>query len=85
MPLACKIASYISYPAYRVSHVYTCAVTYPIVSDYTPCQDKLQHCHVPYSSGRHFPIKVGSDAVTCPMPPDLTSQLRWAPTLPHIL
>jgi hypothetical protein len=42
-------------------------------------------CYVPYSSGPHLPVKVGSDAVTCPMASDLTSQLRWAPTLSRVL
>jgi hypothetical protein len=42
-------------------------------------------CHVPYSSEPHFPVKVGSDAVTCPMASDLISQLRWAPALSRVL
>jgi hypothetical protein len=45
----------------------------------------LRRCHVPYSSRPCLPFKVGSDAATCPMPLDLTSQLRWAPAVSCVI
>jgi hypothetical protein len=43
------------------------------------------HCHVPCGSGPHLPAEVGSSAAMCPMAPDHTSWLRWAPVLPGAL
>jgi hypothetical protein len=40
---------------------------------------------VSYGSGPRLSTEVGSNAATCPMTLDLTSQLRWAPALPHVL
>jgi hypothetical protein len=45
----------------------------------------LQRCQMFYGSGSRLSAKVGSDAATCPMPLDLTSQLRWTPTLPYVI
>jgi hypothetical protein len=50
-----------------------------------PSWGGLQRCHMSYCSGPHLPTKVGFDAATCPMAPDLASLLRWALTLPHVL
>jgi hypothetical protein len=41
-------------------------------------------CHVPYSSGPHLPVDVGSDAITCPATPYLTFLSRWALILPRV-
>jgi hypothetical protein len=41
----------------------------------------LRRCHVPHGSRPRLQAKVGSSAVTCPMASDLTTRLRWAPTL----
>jgi hypothetical protein len=43
------------------------------------------HCHMLYGSGPRLPVELGSNAATCPMAPDLASQLRWAPTLPRVI
>jgi hypothetical protein len=40
---------------------------------------------VSYGSGSRLSAKLGSGIATCPMSLDLTSQLRWAPALPHVL
>jgi hypothetical protein len=48
------------------------------------CQCGLQRCHVSSGSGPRHPVKVGSDAITCPVAPDHTTLLRWAPMLPRV-
>jgi hypothetical protein len=40
---------------------------------------------VPYGFGPRLPAEVGSSAATCPMAPDLTSRLMWAPMLSRVL
>jgi hypothetical protein len=50
-----------------------------------PCQGGLRRCHMSYDFGLRLSVEVGSDAATCPMTPDLTSRLRWAPVLPCVL
>jgi hypothetical protein len=42
-------------------------------------------CHVSYGFGPRLSAEMGSGATTCPMAPDLTSRLRWAPALPYAL
>jgi hypothetical protein len=43
------------------------------------------HCHVSNGSRPRLPAEVGSSAATCPMALELTSQLRWALTLPLVI
>jgi hypothetical protein len=50
-----------------------------------PYQGGLRRCHVSYDSGPRLLTEVGSGAAMCPMTLYLTSRLRWAPVLPHIL
>jgi hypothetical protein len=50
-----------------------------------PYQGGLRHCHVSYGSRPHVLVEVGSDTGMCPAILDLTSRLRWAPMLPHVL
>jgi hypothetical protein len=40
------------------------------------------HCHMPYGSGPHLPVEIGSGIAMCPMAPELASWLRWALALP---
>jgi hypothetical protein len=40
---------------------------------------------VSFVSEPHLPAEVGSGTAKCPMGPDLTSQLRWAPVQPCVL
>jgi hypothetical protein len=40
---------------------------------------------VHYSSGPHLLDEVGSGVAMCPVALDLTSRLRWALVLPHVL
>jgi hypothetical protein len=51
----------------------------------TPCQGVHQRYHISYGSGPHLPAEVGSGVATCPMAPDLTSWLWWAPSLLRVL
>jgi hypothetical protein len=51
----------------------------------TPCQCGLRRCHMSYGSRPHLPAKVVSDSATCPMALDLSSRLRQALVLPHVL
>jgi hypothetical protein len=50
-----------------------------------PSWGGLRCCHVSYSSRPRLLTEVGSDPATCPMAPDIASQLRWAPVLPRVL
>jgi hypothetical protein len=50
-----------------------------------PCWGGFRCYHVPYGFRPRLPTQVGSDAAMCPMTSDLTSRLRWAPTLPRVL
>jgi hypothetical protein len=45
----------------------------------------FQCCHVSYSSEARLSAEVGSDAATYPTALDLTSRLRWDPSLPQVL
>jgi hypothetical protein len=45
----------------------------------------FQRYHVCYSNRPHLLAEVGSGAVTCPMPLDLASRLRWTPVLSRVL
>jgi hypothetical protein len=41
-------------------------------------------CHVFYGSEPRLPVKLGSDAVKCPMALDLVFWLRWVSTLSRV-
>jgi hypothetical protein len=49
-----------------------------------PGRGGLQRCHVSYGSEPRLLTEVVFGAATCPMAPDLTSRLRWTPTLPRV-
>jgi hypothetical protein len=76
-PIALNIASQLRW-APALSHVLRLRTS---PSDW----GRLHRCHVSYAFGPHLPTEVGSDAATCHMAPDLTSQLRRALTLPRVL
>jgi hypothetical protein len=51
----------------------------------SPIWGGLRRCHVSYDFRPHLPAEMDSDAATCHMPSDLTSQLRWTTALPRVL
>jgi hypothetical protein len=50
-----------------------------------PSWGRLWCCQVSYDSGPRLQAEVDTDAITCPMAPDITSRLGWTPVLPRVI